>query len=404
MTEFDLVMSPSQSSEFRQKFPGVNNKVYFNYGGQGILPRSSLEAILSTYQFLEEHGPFSIKANAWIQEKTDLLRHDLAKELGTTPDTLTITDNVTAGCNIVLWGLDWQAGDHLLMTDCEHPGVIAIIEALVDRFGITYSTCPIAATLNEGDPAQVIGEHLTPKTRLVLVSHLLWNTGQVLPLTEIIQVCRQYSGEYPIQVLVDAAQSAGSLALNLSELDVDYYAFTGHKWFCGPSGVGGLYVNPLRSPDLRPTYVGWRGITYGKQGEMTGWKTDGSRFEIATSAYPQFEGLRAAIAVHQSAGSSQERYQRICQNSVHLWEGLNQIPQINCLKKTPPEAGLVSFEVKSDFSHHIWVESLEKEGFFLRTIASPNCIRACCHYFTSSQEIDELLKKIVEKLKKATIH
>lgn len=403
MTEFDLVMSPSQSPEFRQNFPGVNHKVYFNYGGQGILPRSSLDAILSTYQFLEENGPFSIKANAWIQEKTALLRQDLAKELGTTPETLTITDNVTAGCNIVLWGLDWQAGDHLLMTDCEHPGVIGIVEALVDRFGITYSTCPIAETLNEGDPAQVIGEHLTPKTRLVLVSHLLWNTGQVLPLSEIMKVCRQYSGDYPVQVLVDAAQSAGSLSLNLSELDVDYYAFTGHKWFCGPSGVGGLYVNPLLIADLRPTYVGWRGITYGKQGEMTGWKIDGSRFEIATSAYPQFEGLRAAIAVHQSAGNSQERYQQICQNSSYLWEGLKQIPQLTCLKNTPPEAGLVSFEVKNELSQAVLVQNLEKEGFFVRTIGSPNCIRACCHYFTSPEEIDGLLKKIVEKLKTVTI-
>ena len=396
-------MSPSQSPEFRQNFPGVNHKVYFNYGGQGILPRSSLDAILSTYQFLEENGPFSIKANAWIQEKTALLRQDLAKELGTTPETLTITDNVTAGCNIVLWGLDWQAGDHLLMTDCEHPGVIGIVEALVDRFGITYSTCPIAETLNEGDPAQVIRKHLTPKTRLVLVSHLLWNTGQVLPLSEIMKVCRQYSGDYPVQVLVDAAQSAGSLSLNLSELDVDYYAFTGHKWFCGPSGVGGLYVNPLLIADLRPTYVGWRGITYGKQGEMTGWKIDGSRFEIATSAYPQFEGLRAAIAVHQSAGNSQERYQQICQNSSYLWEGLKQIPQLTCLKNTPPEAGLVSFEVKNELSQAVLVQNLEKEGFFVRTIGSPNCIRACCHYFTSPEEIDGLLKKIVEKLKTVTI-
>lgn len=403
MTEFDLVTSPSQSSEFRQNFPGVNNKTYFNYGGQGILPRSSLDAILSTYQFLEDNGPFSIKANAWIQEKTALLRQDLAKELGTTPETLTITDNVTAGCNIVLWGLDWQAGDHLLMTDCEHPGVIGIVEALVDRFGITYSTCPIAATLNEGDPAQVIRKHLTPKTRLVLVSHLLWNTGQVLPLSEIMKVCRQYLGDYPVQVLVDAAQSAGSLSLNLSELDVDYYAFTGHKWFCGPSGVGGLYVNPLLIADLRPTYVGWRGITYGKQGEMTGWKTDGSRFEIATSAYPQFEGLRAAIAVHQSAGNSQERYQQICQNSSYLWEGLKQIPQLTCLKNTPPEAGLVSFAVKNELSQAVLVQNLEKEGFFVRTIGSPNCIRACCHYFTSPEEIDGLLKKIVEKLKTVTI-
>lgn len=397
MIEFDKFPFTTQQPEFRQNFPGLKDKFYFNYGGQGILPRASLESIFNTYQFLEENGPFSIQANSWIQEKTSLLRQALAKELNITPETLTITDNVTAGCNIVLWGLDWKAGDHILMTDCEHPGVIAIAEALVNRFGITYSTCPVQKTLNQGDPVQVIKAHLTPKTRLVLLSHLLWNTGQVLPLAEIMQACRQYSGEYPVQVLVDAAQSAGCLALNLTELDVDYYAFTGHKWFSGPSGVGGLYVHPLRSRDLQPTYAGWRGIEYGSQGEMKGWKTDGSRFEIATSAYPQFEGLRAGIAVHDQAGSSTVRYQQICQNSAYLWEGLKQIPQVNCLKNTSPEAGLVSFQVKSDLSHAVLVQKLEKERFFLRTIADPNCIRACCHYFTSIEEIDQLLEAL-EKL------
>lgn len=394
MTEINSSIPELQSSKFRQNFPGLNNKFYFNYGGQGILPRSSLDAIFHTYQFLEDNGPFSIRANSWIQEKTSLLRHDLAKELEIPAETLTITDNVTTGCNIVLWGLDWQAGDHLLMTDCEHPGVIAIAEALVERFGIVYSTCPIENTLNQGDPATIIGDHLTPKTRLVLLSHLLWNTGQVLPLTEIMQVCRQYQGEYSVQVLVDAAQSAGSLPLNLTELEVDYYAFTGHKWFCGPSGVGGLYVNPQRSQDLQPTYVGWRGIEYGKKGEMKGWKADGTRFEVATSAYPQFEGLRAAIAVHRQAGNSTVRYQQICENSAYLWAGLTKIPQINCLKTTPPEAGLVSFQVDSSFSQTTIVQNLEKEGFFLRMIGNPNCIRACCHYFTSLEEIDQLLKMI----------
>ncbi len=397
MTEINSSIPPLQSAKFRQNFPGLNNKFYFNYGGQGILPRSSLDAIFNTYQFLEDNGPFSIRANSWIQEKTSLLRHDLAKELEIPAETLTITDNVTTGCNIVLWGLDWQAGDHLLMTDCEHPGVIAIAEALVERFGIVYSTCPIENTLNQGDPATIIRDHLTPKTRLVLLSHLLWNTGQVLPLAEIMQVCRQYQGEYAVQVLVDAAQSAGSLPLNLTELEVDYYAFTGHKWFCGPSGVGGLYVNPQRSQDLQPTYVGWRGIEYGKKGEMKDWKADGTRFEVATSGYPQFEGLRAAIAVHRQAGNSKVRYQQICENSGYLWSKLSKIPQINCLKTTPPEAGLVSFQVDSSFSQASIVQNLEKEGFFLRMIGNPNCIRACCHYFTSIEEIDQFIK-VIEKL------
>ncbi|MEB3190899.1 MAG: aminotransferase class V-fold PLP-dependent enzyme, partial [Snowella sp.] len=87
-------------------------------------------------------------------------------------------------------------------------------------------------------------------------------------------------------VLVDGAQSAGSLPLNLTELGVDYYAFTGHKWFCGPSGVGGLYIAPQRLGELLPTYVGWRSIDYDSRGAMTGWTRDARRYEVATSPYP----------------------------------------------------------------------------------------------------------------------
>lgn len=395
MTELASLAAPQ--SEIRQHFPGLNNTVYFNYGGQGILPQDSLTAILKVYQFLEENGPFSLKGNAYFQAKTEELRQTLAAEFNVAPETMTITDNVTTGCNIVLWGLDWQAGDHLLLTDCEHPGVIGIVEALRDRFGITYSTCPIEATLNEGDPTDVIRAHLTPKTRLVVLSHLLWNTGQVLPLAEIMQVCRNHQGDYPVQVLVDAAQSAGSLAVDLSTLDVDYYAFTGHKWFCGPAGVGGLYINPQRSPNLLPTYVGWRSLEYGKQGEIKGWKNNGGKFEIATSAFPQFEGLQAAINLHRQMGTALERYQQICRTSTYLWEGLQQMPQVTCLKQMPPQAGLVSFQIDSNQSHAEWVQKLEEKGFLLRTITSSDCIRACCHYFTSVEEVDRLLE-VMEKL------
>ena len=385
----------TQLKQHRQQFPGLLNKAYFNFGGQGPLPNSALAAITSAYERVQQQGPFSGKINAWITQKVTQTRTAIAEELGVAPETITLTENVTAGCNIALWGIDWQAGDRILMTDCEHPGVIAITQELTRRFGVEVSTCPIQNTLNEGDPVEVIAQHLQPRTRLVILSHLLWNTGQVLPLADIVAVCHRY--EYgSVQVLVDAAQSVGSLPLNLSESEVDYYAFTGHKWLCGPAGVGGLYVHPDALHRLNPTYIGWRGITMNPIGKPTGFKDDGQRFEVATSAYPLYEGLQSAISTHQQWGTSQERYRQICQLSEHLWQSLS-FEGIHRLKASPPQAGLVSFQVTGK-PHKKLVESLEEQGFFLRTLADPDCIRACVHYFTLPSEIEQLVTAIKQLL------
>jgi L-cysteine/cystine lyase len=379
----------------RQAFPGLEDKVYFNFGGQGILPQVALEAIIETYRYLQQHGPFSVGVNAWLIEKKALLRSAIAQELNVSPTTITLTENVTAGCNIPLWGIEWRGGDGILMTDCEHPGVIAVVKEIARRFGVEIDIAPLKETLNQGNPTEVIERSLRPNTRLVVLSHLLWNTGQVLPLAEIVKVCRD-NRLSPIRILVDAAQSVGSLPLNLTEIGVDFYAFTGHKWWCGPAGVGGLYIHPEAFEEIQPTFVGWRAVNTDAKGELLGWKNGGERFEVATSAYPEYEGLRAAIAIHQQWGTPLERYQKICQLSQFLWQELSKLDKIQCLKTSPPEAGLVSFRVKGDRSHLQIVNELEKRGFFLRTIADPDCIRACVHYFTLASEIEKLVATIEE--------
>ena len=385
----------SDVQQQRQEFPGLINKVYFNFGGQGTLPRSGLEAIIDAHNFLQQQGPFSLKVNDYITKKTELLREEIAQELGVKSSTITLTENVTSGCNIALWGIDWQANDRILMTDCEHPGIIAIVQEIAQRFQVEIDVCPILNTLNEGDPVQVIETHLKPQTRLVILSHLLWNTGQVLPLKEISDLCHHYShSDRPILVLADAAQSAGSLPLKLAETGVDFYAFTGHKWFCGPAGVGGLYIRTEIFDSIKPAFIGWRGINIDEKGQPIDFKADGRKFEVATSAYPQYEGLRAAIAVHNSWANAEQRYQQICHLSEYLWQGLSDIPNINCLKKSPPKSGLVSFIVDKNMSHNQIVQQLENQGFLLRTLRNPNCIRACVHYFTLPDEIEQLIKAI----------
>jgi L-cysteine/cystine lyase len=391
---------PAQSSIdlHRQQFPALANKAYFNFGGQGTLPQASLDAISQTYQYIQHNGPFSTGVNAWLMEEGNATREAIASELGAPTSSITLTENVTVGCNIAMWGINWQAGDHLLLTDCEHPGVIATAYELQRRYNIEVSTCPILATLNEGNPVEVIAEHLRSRTKLVVLSHLLWNTGQILPLAEIVAACRNHpTADTPVRILADAAQSAGSLPLNLPELGVDFYAFTGHKWFCGPEGIGGLYVRPDALESLHPTFIGWRGITFGEKGEPTGWKPDGQRYEVATSAYPLYAGLRAAIATHSAWGTPQERYEQICKLSEYLWRKLSQLDQVHCLKTSPPEAGLVSFQLTNGKPHKQLVQSLEQKGFLLRTLVDPDCIRACVHYFTLPSEIDQLVE-VIERL------
>lgn len=361
--------APAQLEHYRQQFPALTNKAYFNFGGQGPLPQASLDAIHNAYAYIQQHGPFSAGVNAWIIEEANKTRHAIASELGASVESITLTEDVTVGCNIALWGINWQAGDHLLLTDCEHPGIIATAQEIARRFQVEVSTCPILATLNQGDPTAVIAQHLRQSTRLVVLSHLLWNTGQVLPLREIVDVCRNAStGSQVIRVLVDAAQSVGSLPLNLTELGVDFYAFTGHKWWCGPEGLGGLYIRPDALESISPTFIGWRGIVLDATGKPIGWKPDAQRFEVATSAYPLYAGLRAAIATHQEWGTPQKRYEQICQISEFLWQRLSQVEFVRCLRTSPPQAGLVSFVLTNGQSHSQLVQVLEQRGFLLRTI------------------------------------
>lgn len=383
-------MPEIQIEQFRQQFPALTDKAYFNYGGQGPMPQGAIDAIQRSQEYIQQAGPFSKEVNSWIGQEGSRTRSMIAAELGVAPSTIALTENVTVGCNIALWGMEWHPGDHILVSDAEHPGVIAAIQELQHRFGLTVTTCPLLSTLNQGDPIAVVEQHLQPQTRLVVLSHILWNTGQVLPLAEIAQACQAYPAHTPIRILVDAAQSVGVLPLKLDQVGVDFYAFTGHKWWCGPAGIGGLYIRPEARDSLRPTYVGWRGITRSPSGHPTGYVADARRFEVSTSDYTLYESLRAAISVHHQWGTAIDRYRRIQDLSCLLWQRLSTLAGVKCLRTAPPEAGLVAFQLETGHHQQV-VEALETHKFLLRTLQDPDCIRACVHYFTSEAEIDRLL-------------
>jgi L-cysteine/cystine lyase len=368
-------------TQYRQHFPWCDRYHYFNYGGQGMLPQVALDAMQQAQIQVQAIAPFSNAANNWINATTDALRSTIATELNILPETLTLTENSTTGCNIALWGIDWRAGDRVLITDCEHYGVMAILHEIKHRFGVEIDICPPALILTA----------LQPRTRMVVLSHVLWNTGEVLPLADIAATCRSRG----VLTLVDAAQSVGMLPLDLGAIGADFYAFTGHKWWCGPAGVGGLYVHPESRDQLRPSFIGWRSVRTDAQGHPTEFQPDGRRYEVATAAVPLYPGLTAAIGLHRSFGSSQQRYELIADRSRQLWSQLDQMTGIHCVSSQPPESGLVSFQVENH-SHQKLVAALEAAGIYVRLLLDPNCIRACLHYFSTEVEILQLVSTIAK--------
>ena len=155
-------------------------------------------------------------------------------------------------------------------------------------------------------------------------------------------------------------------------------------------------MRPQARESLHPTFVGCRSGVVDGQAKPIKWQESGERYEIATSAYPFYVGLTEAIAIHQQWGTPQKRYEQICHNSEYLWKKLRSISGIKCLRNSPPESGLVSFQLENNQSNTNLelVTYLESKGIFTRTIADPNCVRACVHYFTLESEMDQLVEEI----------
>jgi len=377
--------------------PALANKTYFNYGGQGPLPTPSLQAINSSWQRIQELGPFTNDVWPFIEQETARVRQALAALCGVGPHRLALTENVTSGCVLPLWGLPWDGGDQLLISDCEHPGVVAACQELARREGLEIRWLPVLELCRTHDQnalaAAVLAsleQALTAQTRLVVLSHLLWNSGSVMPIAAVAARLKQQPNQP--WLLVDAAQSMGSIPVEEAAAAADIYAFTGHKWCCGPEGLGGVALSQRLLEQAQPTLIGWRSLRH-EASAASSFHSDARRFEVATSCVPLCSGLATSLELLEAEGTPAQRLQRIQSGSRRLWQGLQTIEGVKTLLPEPPPAGLVSFTL-AGLSSAAVVESLGEQGLWIRRLDDPDCLRACTHITTTDAEIDELLEAL----------
>ena len=386
-------LSPMQ---LRQQMPALANKTYFNYGGQGPLPTASLEAITASWHRIQELGPFTTDVWPFIAAEVNRTRRLLAQWCGVPPHRMALTENVTSGCVLPLWGLPFSSGDHLLISDCEHPGVVAACVELARREKLVIDTLPVkhlrgTASDTDAGVLQSLETTLHPRTRLVVLSHLLWNTGQVMPIEAVANQLKQHS-QHPF-LLVDAAQSMGQIPVQAAAAASDIYAFTGHKWCFGPEGLGGVALSQRVLEQGQPTLIGWRSLQDESKAVFDAedpFHHDSRRFEVATSCVPLMAGLRCSLELMDQEGAAEERLEQILQHSQMLWQSLDAMEGITPLLSVPPTSGLVSFQLENAPPPADVVTALGKQGVWIRDLADPACLRACTHITTSSEELDQL--------------
>ena len=383
--------------ELRNLMPALTGKTYFNYGGQGPLPEPSLEAITASWRTIQELGPFTSAVWPFVEAQVAAVRSRLAAACGVGPHRIALTENVTSGCVLPLWGLQWQAGDELLISDCEHPGVVAACQELARREGLSLAmlpvmalSCQIASDALDGAILDALEQTLSARTRMVVLSHLLWNTGAVMPIAKVAERLQGH-GRQP-WLLVDAAQSMGSIPVAEAAAAADIYAFTGHKWLCGPEGLGGVALSERLLEQAQPTLIGWRSLRHeGSAGSS--WHVDARRFEVATSCVPLLAGLASSMDLLALEGRPESRLALIRERSGQLWQGLQAITGLQTLLQGPPPAGLVSFRLNGHGapSPEAVVAQLGEQAIWLRSLDDPHCLRACTHITTTAAEVELLL-------------
>jgi selenocysteine lyase/cysteine desulfurase len=352
----------------RAEFPVFERLAYLNAGTNGPVPRRAAEAASESLRQQAERGRGGWDFIRPMIESMASLGARVAGLLGCDEAEVALTGSTTGGVNAVLSALDLRAGDEVLTSDEEHPGLLAPLAAARERTGIRIRTAPFAE----------LPHHVRPDTRLVACSHVSWLTGQVMDTTPL--------AESDALVLLDGAQGLGAVHLDVRALGCDFYAASGQKWLCGPNGCGYLYARAERLADLRPPWPGYHVLANAERVLDFDVHTDARRLGTGVPAADQLAFAHAALDVFQEHGLEAAH-----RRAVAMAAGLAASLGERGLNVAPRGAStLVSFEV--DDPPNVVERLRMDEDMVLRHLPGTPYVRASVGAWTSEEELDRLVR------------
>jgi selenocysteine lyase/cysteine desulfurase len=231
----------------RESFTIDRNSVNLNSGSVSPAPRS-VQTAMHQYWDITNMSP-SYYVDEMLGTRVEVVRRRLAGAFGCDPEEIAITRNTSESMQIVQMGLDLKPGDEVLTTTQDYPRMLTAWRQREARDGIVLKTVPFPTPPREPeDLLRRIEEAITPKTRVLLICHVTYTTGQIFPVKDICGMAR----ERGIETLVDGAHGFAHFPFTRDDLDCDCYATSLHKWLYAPVGTGFLYVRREKIGDLWP--------------------------------------------------------------------------------------------------------------------------------------------------------
>lgn len=378
---------PKYWDKVRSQFLLAKDKTFFNNGTIGAMPKVVVDRVVNhLYKMATDLADWDYHGDDWIagyQASTNI-RAKAAKLLNCDVKEMALAENVTAGISYVADGLDLKAGDEVLTTDQEHPGGRGAWLTAAKRRGIVFRE--IAIPKPAASPEQVleiVRGAITPQTRVISISHVISGSGAILPAKQICAEARSRG----IFTLLDGAQAAGHIAVDVHDLGCDAYAGCFHKWLLAPAGTGFLYVKQDKASDVWSTLASAQWDNHTDEGYRLSQRGTGSLSLLM--------GLDAALDFHLALGPA-----RVCERIKYLGdrlrEGLRATPGVKIFSPSDNAmcAGITVYNVAGYTGPKLQDEMWSRGRLRPRSSGEQFGVRHSTHIFNSPQEIDRAVKVV----------
>jgi L-cysteine/cystine lyase len=374
----------------RAALPSLSAAIQLNTGSAGPLPAEVATAMAELEAYERDFGRAQTAYWEEAKQRMDEARAGVAAVLGGDLDEIAITHATTDGMNLGTWALDWRQGGRAVSTCHEHPGGYGPLYMICDRFGVDLAFAEFVGNASDDEIVGILERLVTPGTRLVSISHVLWTSGLVMPVRRIADLAHERGA----LVLVDGAQAAGAIPVNVRDLGVDMYAVPAQKWLLGPEGLGALWVRRELLSTLESTFASF--FTF-ESSDSRGNRTlasDARRFQVTNYHRPSILGMARALGWLTMYVGLDFVYRRGAEMAHLAADTLADIDGVELLTPRDRMAGLVSFRI-AGWEPQAALDELQARTFAIaRTLPPVNALRISCGFWTTADELDRFMNGV----------
>jgi isopenicillin-N epimerase len=378
----------------KEQFLLSRDKVFFNTGTLGAMPAIAVERMtnhmkrvathIADWDYRDgDHESGEWMSGYWpqtrIREKTAALIHADVKEVA-------LTENVTSAMSYFALGMDLKEGDEVITTDQEHPGGRGAWLVKQERHKVLFREVPIPKPAhNPQEIVDIMIGVITPKTRVIMISHVITGSGAIIPVKEICEQARARG----IITVIDGAQALGHIPVDVHDIGCDAYVGCFHKWILGPAGTGFLYIRADRIREI------WTALASTQWNNM-----DDSGYRLTqrgTGSQTLLVGLDAALDFHHAIGH-ERILERVKFLGRRLREGLRQIPQVKIYSPVDEDmcAAITVYNVDGFTGPSLQDEFWNRARMRPRSSSDIYGVRHCTHIYNTVGEIDRALEIVQE--------